>query len=76
MRRYDQWGGNPDGTPERMEDCVAKVYNSFLGRWLQCAKPRGKGPDGLYCGQHAKMLADGKTLNVPEDNTSSTEGGA
>ncbi len=66
MRRYGNWGFWEECT----DHCVASVQN----RWYtyqcsrhQCFHNRGHGPDGLYCKQHAKMLAAGCVLRVPED---------
>ena len=51
-RFYYGWGGY------RMEDptcCIEEVW-SVHNPWFpyQCSRKRGHGPDGLYCGQHAK----------------------
>jgi len=54
MRIYDQWAGNPQGIAEDTTLCIEEV-ETFKG-WhsFQCSRKRGKGRDGLYCGQHAK----------------------
>jgi len=39
---------------EEPKQCVAVVWQPFVGG-LQCSRPRGHGPGGLYCKQHAKM---------------------
>lgn len=54
LRRYGKWSGNERGTVEDTALCVAEVCTG--GAWIpwQCTRKRGKGPDGLYCGQHAK----------------------
>ncbi len=53
MRRYNQWSGNPKGTPEDPTDCIASVRK---GPWHcgQCSRRRGHGKDGLWCKQHSK----------------------
>lgn len=53
-RVYDQWAGNPQGTPEDVERCVEDVADGTGWHWNQCARKRGYGLDGLYCRQHAK----------------------
>lgn len=67
MRRYGTWAGNPKGTPEDLALCVVSVWPSD-SRMIayQCCRRRGHGPGGEYCGLHAKMLAAGRKLNVPE----------
>lgn len=68
MRRYNVWGGNPKGTPEDAGRCIAEVAEGGLScLFYQCSKKRGKGPDGLYCGLHARMLEQGRHVYVPED---------
>ncbi len=52
-RRYGRYGN-----PENPTQCIEEVSES--GRYgyfflHQCSRPRGHGPDGLYCKQHAKM---------------------
>ena len=55
--RYNKWGGNPGGTAYRSSRCAYEVREGGLGwHWYQCSRKPGKGPDGLYCGQHAKMV--------------------
>ena len=62
--RYNVWAGNPKGTPESTTRCVAEVsVTPFLS--AQCPWKRGKGPDGLYCGTHARMLARDRRPQVP-----------
>lgn len=67
-RRYGAWAGAPVEYPERVEDCVVEVS---VGRrnalFHQCGRRRGHGPLGLYCRQHARMLAAGRQLSVPPD---------
>jgi hypothetical protein len=55
--RYRQWAGNERGSAYDEHRCAADVPDS--GRsplFHQCYSPNGKGPDGLYCGRHAKKL--------------------
>ena len=56
-RRYGVWAGNPNGKAEDPKRCIEEVHPK--GDWVfrQCQYPRGKGPDGLYCGRHANALA-------------------
>ena len=54
MRRYNQWSGNPNGSPEDKTRCIAKVADFTGFHFYQCQRKRGHGPDGLYCKQHAK----------------------
>lgn len=65
MRRYNRWGGNPKGTPENAEHCVASVSSGWHS--YQCCRKRGKGPGGLYCGIHARQIAQGRQPYVPKD---------
>lgn len=65
MRRY----GKQDEEEESAWCCIAEVPTEEVARerfpfWTQCSKPRGHGPDGLYCKQHAKMIAEGKVVPV------------
>ena len=55
-RRYNIWGGNPNGYPENILKCVTEVGDRFH-LYRQCSRKRGYGPDGLYCKQHAKLAA-------------------
>ncbi len=64
-RRYNVWAGNPKGRAERIEACIAEVYDTFSRLFYQCANRRGKGPEGLYCGTHARRLTLGKDVYVP-----------
>lgn len=67
MRRYGSWAGDPDGKKECPDRCIAEVAEGRSALFYQCQKPRGKGPDGLYCGVHARQLALGRTVYVPKD---------
>ena len=53
-RTYNNWAGNPKGTPENIKKCIKSVWPR--GEWFshQCTRDRGFGLDGLYCKQHAK----------------------
>lgn len=68
MRRYGFRAGKPGGLAEKPRQCIVNVEDKTRG-WppYQCLRKRGHGPDGLYCAKHAKMLAEGKHLSVPED---------
>ena len=63
MRRYgaNRYTGWP-GWSERLDRCVVET-NAVE----QCNRYRHYGPDGLYCAQHARMIAEGKPVFVPED---------
>jgi hypothetical protein len=53
--RYNEWAGNPKGTPYTPGRCAMEVHEA--GRscmCYQCHRKPGHGPAGLYCGQHAK----------------------
>lgn len=52
--RYNMWAGNPKGWDFDPERCAAEVSDGTGWHWVQCSRRPGKGPDGLYCGQHAK----------------------
>lgn len=56
-RRYRQWAGQPNGTPENRTRCIVAVADG--GRSVlshQCRRRRGYGPSGEYCKQHAARL--------------------
>lgn len=52
--RYGVWSGNPRGTAYDPYCCAAEISNKYISR--QCSHKNGKGPDGLYCGIHAKKV--------------------
>ena len=60
MRRYAAWAGNPRGVAEDPECCVRSVWRPRDWHAFQCNRKRGHGPGGLYCKQHAAMIADGR----------------
>ena len=77
MRRYNRWGGNPKGTPEDQLLCIVQVHDRQT-RWpsfSQCRRKRGHGPGGLYCKQHAKILAAGRSVYAPSDGPAEAAGG-
>lgn len=55
LRIYGAWAGNPKGITEDTSRCIEEVWPRNHG-WVphQCQRPRGHGPDGLYCKQHAR----------------------
>jgi len=58
-RRYGTWAGNPRGRTYDPEKCAEEVFNLSRGiRSSQCSKKNGKGPDGLYCGIHARRYKE------------------
>lgn len=74
MRYYGKWAGNERGTPESKNKCIAEVMPRGRGAWpigAQCSKGRGCGPGGLYCAVHAKQVADGRHVSVPESEEQS-----
>lgn len=52
--RYGTWSGCPDGYAYEPARCAAEIYGNI--RYGQCTNKPGKGPDGLYCGIHAKKV--------------------
>lgn len=41
-----------------MTRCIERVHEGGRGVcFYQCQNKRGKGKDGLYCGQHAALIA-------------------
>jgi len=54
--RYHKWAGNPRGWAYSHLRCAAEITDGSGFSWYQCSRKPGKGPDGLYCGQHAKMV--------------------
>jgi len=55
-RRYGIWSGNPKGYAEDLTRCVVEVGGGSLwgaANAHQCHRPRGHGPNGEYCKQHA-----------------------
>ena len=67
MRKYGVWAGNPRGRPENTTRCIANVSDGTGWHWYQCSRKRGHGPDGLYCKQHARMIAEGRHVSVPKE---------
>jgi hypothetical protein len=73
-RIYGKWGGCPQGVREDPRRCIVSVSTGWL--YAQCSRQRGWSPTdddatlysgaGLYCRQHAVMLAKGKHLSIPE----------
>ncbi len=55
ITRYGYWAGNPKGVPYCPNQCAYRVFPAN-GRWHQCSRRKGHGPDGLYCQQHAAKL--------------------
>lgn len=68
MRRYGSWAGNPKGSEEDPVRCAVQVPDAQ--DWIphQCNNKRGKGPDGLCCTQHAKMIEQGRSLFIPKES--------
>lgn len=52
-RTYGRRAGRPLGIPYDPARCV---YASWSGD--QCPRRSGKGPDGLYCGTHARRYKE------------------
>lgn len=55
-RRYDNTGINEGGSAYNPGRCAAEVYGLHGWHYYQCARRPGKGPDGLYCTQHARIV--------------------
>lgn len=55
--KYNVWAGNPKGSKFNPARCAYEVHASGRSAlFYQCSKRPGKGPDGLYCGTHAKRV--------------------
>lgn len=55
--RYNRWAGNPRGWDYRENHCAMEVQATGRAiHFFQCSRLNGKGPDGLYCNQHAKKV--------------------
>jgi hypothetical protein len=52
-RRYNVWGGNPNGTPYKEGRCAEQVWQQGRGALsYQCTRKAVTGPDKLFCRQH------------------------
>ena len=71
MRRY---GVRSIGNlrDEHTTDCIAEVASWNGWNRFQCSRKRGHGPGGLYCKQHARMIADGKLVSAPKEAADAT----
>lgn len=49
-KRYNVWGGNPNGVPYDPSRCAETVWDNHLSH--QCRRKNGHGHMGLYCKQH------------------------
>ncbi len=67
MRRYGR-----DNIMEDKNDCIVSNQGEF-GCSYQCQRKRKCGPNGGYCKQHAKMLAEGKFIYVPKNKKESCQ---
>lgn len=54
--RYNDNALCPGGIPFKENRCAAEVPDWTGWQSHQCTRKPGKGPDGLYCGTHAKMI--------------------
>ena len=66
---YGNWAGKPDGHKYDPKQCAYEVPcggRSVL--FHQCVKKPGHGPDGIYCKQHAKRLAQQITRESSEES--------
>ncbi len=69
MRRYGAWAGQPKGHKEDPARCIVEVPDGGTScTFHQCNNKRGKGPDGLYCTQHAKKIEQGRSLFIPKES--------
>lgn len=59
--RYGVWAGNPKGCAYNEKYCAFEVSErgGSFSRFhtLQCSRRSGQGPEGLFCGIHANMIA-------------------
>lgn len=56
--RFGRWGGQPNGSAYVAGRCAYPVCpNERAPVSHQCMRTDGYGPAGLYCKQHAKMVA-------------------
>ena len=56
-RSYGATSYNPNGVPENPANCVYKISGRKDMVSRQCSLRRGQGPGGLYCRQHAAVIA-------------------
>ena len=56
--RYNKWAGIPPGEIYDEKYCAAEVPDVTGWHFYQCSRKNGKGPNGLYCGIHAKEVTD------------------
>ena len=54
--RYGTWAGNPRGVAYDELLCAAAIIADGDYWTHQCIYKNGKGPNGLYCGMHAKKV--------------------
>ena len=54
LRRY----GRDWIVPEKPACCIAEIQSGWS--FYQCTRPRGHGPDGLYCKQHDPVAVEAK----------------
>ena len=69
-RSYGKWAGNPRGYKEDVARCAAQTFGGPWSLGDQCGRKRGHGTDGLLCKQHARMISEGRYVNVPSPSTS------
>jgi hypothetical protein len=60
MRMYDVCSYRK-GIPEDTNKCVEEVSDGTGWHMYQCSRKRGFGPNGEYCKQHAKKIAERET---------------
>ena len=73
--RYDVWSGNPSGYAFDPARCAGGVYHRFgFGHTLQCERPPGRGPGGLYCKGHAKKIAEEVLDQIAKPPTGAIDG--
>lgn len=54
--RYNTWAGEPKGQKYKPSQCAYECY-AGIAQFYQCPRKPGHGPAGLYCKQHAKIVA-------------------
>ena len=52
-KTYGRRAGRPLGIPYDPTKCVYEIWSGD-----QCIRRNGKGPDGLYCGIHARQFKE------------------
>lgn len=63
--RYGNWAGNSEGHRPDFKRCCEEVRSpERWGRYHQCTRPRGYGPDASYCKQHDPEVAEQRRIKA------------